>query len=127
MWLGFETSIHEYQLGPLMCVDVGYRIVHNDNMLQEIKEMGSNQSEIRKNVTGQIVMTIYNQAPYRVSDVEFMSPMTSSFESKSGPMSYAQYYQEKYKLTVMEDQPMLIAKPANSKEKDCEVRLIPQF
>ena len=42
MWLGFETSIHEYQLGPLMCVDVGYRIVHNDNMLQEIKEMGSN-------------------------------------------------------------------------------------
>jgi len=62
---------------------------------------------------GCIVMTRYNNKTYRIDDIAWEKHPTDSFESSKGtPMTFIQYYEEKYNRTDRDgQQPMLVSMP----------------
>lgn len=49
---------------------------------------------------------------YRVDDVDFNSTPASTFMQKDKPISYKEYYESRYNLSIKDDkQPMLVSKP----------------
>lgn len=68
-------------------------------------------------VIGLVVFTRYNKnKTYRISDVLFDQSPEHTFESKTGPLSYIDYYRVKHGITIKDTrQPLLVSIPT---EKD---------
>lgn len=61
-------------------------------------------------VLGMTVLTDYNNQTYKITDVDFNTTPSSTFEGKNGPISFVEYYREHWKLKIQDPrQPMLIA------------------
>lgn len=50
------------------------------------------QQRFLQEVLGMIVLTRYNNTTYRITDVLFEESPESTFETKTGPMTYIDYY-----------------------------------
>jgi aubergine-like protein len=58
---------------------------------------------------GQTVLTAYNNKTYTVHDVDYDKTPRDTFDTRNGPKSYADYYLEKYRITIRNlDQPILV-------------------
>lgn len=111
MWQGVESSIRDYEAGNLLNLDICFKIIHSKTVLEELRELGQDQSKIRATCESEVVITPYNNKPYRITQVDFDSNPASQFETRSGPKSYAEYYRERYNINIADlAQPLLIAK-----------------
>jgi len=78
------------------------------------RDARSYETLYRQAILGCIVLTDYNNATYRVDDVEFTVSPRSTFEIKKKgnvtKISFADYYLQKYHVRIRDlDQPMLVS------------------
>ncbi|XP_025194220.1 piwi-like protein Siwi [Melanaphis sacchari] len=122
LWPGYETTIGRYEDNILLCADVSTKVLRQENVLDILKKCVAEtqgkdwMNEFKSQVIGTIVMTMYNNATYRIDDVDENSNPNSKFDKKDGSkMTYIQYYKERWKQTIHDGkQPMLISKNKKS-------------
>jgi aubergine-like protein len=133
VWPGFDAHLIMKERGALLNIDVAFRVVRTDSVLNHISQLrekaeqrgGDWQEAVSEGIVGCTVVTRYNQKTYKVDRVDYsMSPETT-FEKDGKPVSYAQYYQEKYKENISDsNQPLLINK---DRRTGAEVALVPEL
>lgn len=52
------------------------------------------QQVFQQQVLGMIVLTRYNNKTYRITDVDFTITPKSTFETRTGPTTYIEYYKK---------------------------------
>lgn len=91
VWPGFESSLILKENGVLLNVDVCFKVVRQDTVLDYMKEIRSKcdrlnldyQNELQESLKGTTVVTRYNQKTYKVERVDFALSPESTFD-KSG-------------------------------------------
>lgn len=62
-----------------------------------------------RGVVGSVVLTAYNNKTYRIGDIDFGTSPLSTFKQGEKDVSFIEYYQKKYNLTIKDqEQPMLV-------------------
>jgi len=133
VWPGFDARLIMKERGALLNVDVAFRVVRTDSLLDYISTLrdkasqrgGDWQEAIQDAISGSTVVTRYNQKAYRVDRLDFsMSPETT-FDKNGTQVSYKEYYKTRYNEDVKDlNQPLLINK---DRKTGNEVALIPEL
>jgi aubergine-like protein len=100
-----------------------------------LRNMASNMADYKtafaKEIIGATVLTMYNNKTYRVDDIDWNSNPMSTFDTKSGKVTYVNYYKKHYNIDISDlKQPLLISK---SKARDLRggqsemISLIPEL
>lgn len=120
VWPGYVKTVEEVEGGIMLSLDVSHRVINQRSVYDFIQDCvknssrgGSNanwQEKLKKGVIGTIVMTKYNNKTYRIDDIQFDKSPATTFKLKDGSeVSYAQYYQKNYNITIKDmKQPILI-------------------
>ncbi|XP_050528664.1 piwi-like protein Siwi [Daktulosphaira vitifoliae] len=123
LWPGYETSIAKYENDILLCAEISTKVMRQETVLDFFKQCAEDRNRnpdwmitFKNGVIGTTVMTKYNNETYRIDDIDENSDPSSTFSKKDGSkMSYNQYYQEKWNITIRGGrQPMLISKNKKS-------------
>jgi len=107
----------------LLCIEVTHKVLRTDSVLQIIRaiERAGNfrgddrarNAAILADLKDTVVMTIYNKTTYHVDDIDFQLTPKSTFDCKGRSVSYAEYYKEKYGLTITDlEQPLIVSRPS---------------
>lgn len=133
VWPGFDTRMIMKEKGALLSIDVAFKVVRTDTVLNYISQIrdqaeqkGKDYKEaINEAILNATVVTKYNQKTYKVVRVEYdMSPETT-FDQNGKQVSYMEYYKTKYNQTITDvNQPLLINK---DRKTGNEVALIPEL
>nr|AAM96947.1 macronuclear development protein 1 [Stylonychia lemnae] len=133
VWPGFDARLIMKEQGVLLNIDVCFKVVRQDTVLEFINDLRSKceqknldfQEEIMNALKGTTVVTKYNQRTYKVERVDFsMSPETT-FDKSGTQVSYKDYYKTRYNESVNEpNQPLLINK---DRKTGNEIALIPEL
>lgn len=133
VWPGFDTRMIMKERGALLSVDVAFKVVRTDTVLDYISQLRDKadqkgkdwQAAINEAIVGSTVVTKYNQKTYKIERVEFnMSPETT-FDKNGTAVSYMEYYKTRYNESVSDvNQPLLINK---DRKTGNEVALIPEL
>uniref|UniRef100_A0A224YID3 Aubergine n=1 Tax=Rhipicephalus zambeziensis TaxID=60191 RepID=A0A224YID3_9ACAR len=119
LWQGLITAIGQYETGVMMVTDTVHKVLRRDSVLDLLSQVSTGpyyREEAMKRVAGCIVMTPYNNKTYRVDDIDWDKSPLSIFDTKEGPKSYIQYYEDQYEKRIRDaKQPLLVCRP---KEKD---------
>ena len=93
-----------------MCVEVTHKVLRTDTVLQIMNDLRQNpqfggsrdaiQAGIEKEIVGTIIMTTYNRKTYRVDEILWDKRPRDTFPTKKGPVTYEDYYQNKYQATL---------------------------
>lgn len=98
VWPGYITSIRQHDASILMCCETTSKVMRNETLYEILRRCQANHQDYKsvyyKEVLGITVLTDYNNKTYRVDDVDWDQNPQSTFETKSGPKSYMQYYGE---------------------------------
>jgi len=104
-----------------LCVEVTHKVLRTDTVLQIMNDLRQNpqfggsrdaiQAGIEKEIVGTIIMTTYNRKTYRVDEILWDKRPRDTFPTKKGPVTYEDYYQNKYQATLNANQPMLLSNP----------------
>lgn len=133
---GALTAINDHECGILMTCDPIFKCVRKNCVDVIIRNLvRSTQPQLLKNAvrrefTGAIVMTHYNNKTYRVEDVDFDKNPLHSFESSKGSQTYIEYYQSHYQIQIKDyAQPLLLCLPSEryKKVERQHVYLIPEL
>uniref|UniRef100_A0A8D8ZWM8 Protein argonaute-3 n=1 Tax=Cacopsylla melanoneura TaxID=428564 RepID=A0A8D8ZWM8_9HEMI len=115
VWPGFVTAIDEYEGGLKLQIDTSSRVLRTNTCLDLIDEYREKfgagfRDQLCKALIGEIVLTRYNNATYRIDEIDFAQTPTSVFTKRGEPKSYLDYYREMYNIDIRDkSQPMLIA------------------
>lgn len=137
LWPGYITSIRQHEHDVLVCCEVSHKVMRQETIYDIMRtarnEDASNwQDKFKKEVIGAIVLTDYNNKTYRVDDVDFNSSPSSTFKHKDVDVSYKDYYNTRYNITVRDlAQPMLVSNPkprdVRAGRGDQVIFLVPEF
>lgn len=98
VWPGYITSIRQHDGNLLMCCETTSKVMRNETLYQILKRCKDNHQDYKTaykhEVLGITVLTDYNNKTYRVDDVDWDNNPESTFETKTGPKSYLQYYRD---------------------------------
>lgn len=124
LWPGFITAIRDHEAGTLLCVEVTHKVLRKQTAFDVMSEVGKTlrgksvaetNEEVRKQLKESIVLTHYNRRTYRIDDIDFDLSPRSKFKKEDGSeISYADYYRDKWNITLSEsdlNQPMLVSLP----------------
>lgn len=135
--LGFKTSLRQHETDVLLCVETTHKVFRMESALEILNSIRQNtrgdfKSAVEQVIGGAIVMTQYNKMTYRVADIEWAFNPTLTFDRKGTPVSYADYYKERYGITLRDlNQPLFTATPTKRDfhrgDKKKEVLLIPEL
>jgi len=133
VWPGFDTRMIMKERGALLSVDVAFKVVRTDTLLDYVSQLRDKadqqgkdwQAAINDAIVGATVVTKYNKKTYKIERVEFnMSPETT-FDKNGTAVSYMEYYKTRYNESVSDvNQPLLINK---DRKTGNEVALIPEL
>lgn len=116
VWPGFQTSLNAYQDRILVNIDTCFKVLRETTMHEFIENLmqrfQGNQERVKEEIIGMTVMTKYNNAMYRVDDIDFqLNPQCTFKFRETEEMSYAEYYEKKYNRKLGHpNQPLLIHK-----------------
>lgn len=117
LWPGYITSIRQHEREVLVCAEVSHKVMRQDTLFEIIRNCIRDDERnwmdnFKRDVIGTTVLTGYNNATYRVDDVDFHSSPMSTFDKRGQQVTYFDYYREKYQLTIGDrNQPMLVSNP----------------
>lgn len=102
------------------------------DMLGRLRSHGGDYRQLfEEAVLGLVVLTDYNNKTYRVDDVDYNTSPSSTFETKTGPISFVDYYRTKYNITIRNStQPMLVTRSTDRQRRGGEaetILLIPEL
>lgn len=119
LWPGYETSIRQHERDILLCAQITNKVMRTETVM-DIFRKNRNHENFKQMcsaaVLGTTVLTGYNNKTYRVDDITFDESPMSTFDTKTGTISFMDYYKQKYNIIIRDPhQPMLIHR---SKERD---------
>ncbi|XP_050436939.1 piwi-like protein Siwi [Adelges cooleyi] len=123
LWPGYETSIARHEDDILLCAEISTKVMRQETVYDFFNQCAQDRhrnrdwmTTFKNGIIGTTVMTIYNNETYRIDDVDENADPSSTFNKKDGSaMSYNQYYQDKWHVTIKGGrQPMLISKNKKS-------------
>ncbi|NWI90149.1 PIWL1 protein, partial [Pitta sordida] len=117
VWPGFSTSILQYEESIMLCVDVSYKVLRDETVLDSMHNLYSQFGEERfrdacaKELIGLVVLTRYNNKTYRIDDINWDSnPMGTFRKSDGSEISFMDYYKKQYNIDIAErKQPLLVS------------------
>lgn len=141
LWPGWITSIQQLDGGLKLSVDTTFRVLRMETALDVMVEVRNKfrgpalKEAMEQELIGTIVMTNYNNKPYRIDEIDLHKRPTDTFIMGQGDnarkISYVDYMREHWNITINDvNQPMLLhrAKPKLNQPAGCEmVYLIPEL
>uniref|UniRef100_A0A1B0C901 Putative translation initiation factor 2c eif-2c n=1 Tax=Lutzomyia longipalpis TaxID=7200 RepID=A0A1B0C901_LUTLO len=117
IWPGFCTAIRQHEQDILICTELTHKVIRLENCYNVMQHYAKDQESIKKELIGKVVVTEYNNATYRIDDVDFTLSPSSSFEKKNGErITFLQYFRDRYNCTIRDTrQPLLVSR---AKAKD---------
>lgn len=80
------------------------------------KNGGGNYREaFQKKIIGSTVLTDYNNATYRIADIDWDQNPGSTFDTRNGPVRFSDYYRNKYGLHIRDEQQPLLVIRSNAR------------
>jgi len=135
VWPGFDARILMKEQGALLNVDVAFKVVRTDSVLNYISQLrekaenarggGDWKEAIETALVGATVVTKYNQKTYRVERIDYAMSPDTTFDKQGTQVSYKEYYKTRYNENINDpNQPLLINK---DRKTGNEVALIPEL
>lgn len=116
LWQGVITAIRQHENSVMMVVDTTYKVLRRDtvyDLMYELRKSHNYTDECTKQIAGSVVMTRYNNKTYRVDDIAWKKTPRDTFETKSGPLTYMDYYLKHYEIRIKDQkQPLLVCQPS---------------
>lgn len=115
LWPGYITSIRQHEQDILLCCEMTTKVMRTETALDIIMNIHRNERNVTEAIQlallGLTVLTDYNNKTYRIDDIDFTKKPTDTFDTKDGPVSFIDYYRNRYNLTIRDrNQPLLISK-----------------
>ncbi|XP_076749103.1 aubergine [Xylocopa sonorina] len=117
LWPGYLTSIRQHENNILMCAEIAHKVMRQQTLLDILNDCFQQSKRDYKKifeseVVGLVVLTDYNNHTYRITDIDFDTNPTSTFQLRTGDrISYKDYYKNKYQIRISCDsQPMLVTR-----------------
>lgn len=120
LWPGYRISIEPAQSGLRLSVDVCHRVLETrsvrrfmderwDQLYQTVTSKNPNMSEdaftgifeknVKDELIGRAVLTLYNKRVWRVDDVDFKQGINDTFQQNDGNnISYKDYVKQRYNV-----------------------------
>ncbi|RWS28421.1 piwi-like protein 1 [Leptotrombidium deliense] len=123
LWQGLLTAVNRHDGGLLMVCDTVFKVIRSDtvyDMLMSILQRDRNtfKENARREISGNIVMTSYNNKTYRIDDIDFEKNPLYEFERRHGVISIKDYYKEQYNITIRDEkQPLLQCLPSTRDQR----------
>ncbi|CAL7950934.1 unnamed protein product [Xylocopa violacea] len=137
LWPGYLTSIRQHENNILMCAEITHKVMRQQTVLDILNDCyQQNRHEYKKlfegQVIGLVVLTDYNNNTYRITDIDYDTNPSSTFQLRNGDkISYKDYYKNKYQIRIRNDsQPMLVTrlKPRERRADQTDlVYLVPEL
>lgn len=127
VWPGFVTAIDEYEGGLKLQIDTTSRVLRTSTCLELIDELreklgGNFKEQLEKSLIGEIVLTRYNNATYRIDEIDFTQTPMSVFTKRGEPLTYADYYRQTYNIEIKDkSQPMLLSRVKRKTRRGTDV------
>lgn len=115
LWPGYITSIRQHEKDILVCCEISHKVMRFDtvyDIMQNYLRERDFKTAFSKEIIGTVVLTKYNNRTYHIDDVKYdMNPL-STFPTSQGPISFAEYYKNKYNIVIRDtQQPLLVSNP----------------
>ena len=119
IWPGWATSIQELDDGLLLTCDASHRLLRTSTakeIMQELFKLPDGKvnfkDNVKKRLLGTIVLTRYNNKPYRVDDIDFANNPMSTFNWNGTDVTYVDYFKKSWALDIKDlRQPLLVNRP----------------
>jgi len=125
---GYFTSVNYYRDGLQLRVDLVHKVIRQDTVLEYMEEMlklQDGRSRLEADLRDCVVMTVYgNRNLHRVKSVLFDESPQSTFEKGTKTMTFYDYFQERYQITIADKRQPLLEVGRYNKES---IRLIPEL
>ncbi|KFP74741.1 Piwi-like 1, partial [Apaloderma vittatum] len=117
VWPGFTSSILQYEERIMLCVDVSYKILRSETVLDFMYSLYYQVEEQRfkdactKELIGLVVLTKYNNRTYRIDGIDWDANPQCTFRKADGSeISFVDYYKKQYNQEITDlNQPVLIS------------------
>jgi aubergine-like protein len=136
VWPGYVIAVDEFEGGVQLQVDSISRVMKTqtvrETILDCLKKFGASgyKDAAIKLVVGTQVITRYNNATYKIDELDFdATPLDTFSDEKGSNLKMTEYYKSKYGITVKdENQPLLVSyKHKTGLEKPFKICLIPEL
>lgn len=136
VWPGYVSKIIELDGGLLLCCEVTHRVLRTSTALEMMRNLfrtdkNNFKQNALKQLVGCVVLTRYNNKPYRIDDINFNQNALSTFEKADGTViSYKEYLKNSWNETITDDkQPVLIHQPKPRKGETTQrtIVLLPEL
>lgn len=96
----------------LICCEISHKVMRQETVLDVLKIAtrggGSYKDVFEKEVLNTVVLTDYNNNTYSVNGIAWDKKPSDTFQGRDGPISFIQYYQQRYNITIRDaNQPLL--------------------
>lgn len=136
VWPGQVCKITELDDGLLLICEASHRVLRTSTALEMLRDIHKRDpmnfaTNAKRQLINTVILTRYNNRPYRVDDIDFVNKPTATFEKADGTkVSYVDYFKNNWNQTITDlNQPLLIHNPKPRKgETDTRVvTLIPEL
>ncbi|CAK69048.1 unnamed protein product (macronuclear) [Paramecium tetraurelia] len=104
---GFRNVYCPGQNTPLLQIDYSTKLINTDSILNFIYNFQGNRKQLQEQLQHTSGYAMYSKRFYRILGIDFSKTPQSLMEN--GKMTYYQYYQQKYKITIYDQtQPLLV-------------------
>lgn len=119
IWPGYVTSIQDMDGGLLLNCDASHRILRTSTareVLLDIFKLPEGKARFKemaqKRLCGCVILTRYNNMPYRIDDIDFSQSPNSTFNWNGKEVTYVEYFKKSWELDIKDmKQPLLIHRP----------------
>ena len=132
VWRGYTASFSHHLKEMLLNIDFSSKIIRDSTVLQAMEEMRKSYTQddlgarLNNELVGKIVMARYgNYKCYRIEQIILGENPSMDFMTKEGPISYIQYFREKYGINIKATKQPLIRSYTEKGSK--EIKLIPEL
>ena len=136
VWPGQVCKITELDSGLLLICEASHRVLRTSTALELLRDIHrldpvNFKDSAKRQLIGSVILTRYNNRPYRVDDIDFRSNPQATFRKADGTdIRYVDYFKNNWNQTITDlSQPLLIHKPKPRKGETDEriVTLIPEL
>jgi aubergine-like protein len=135
IWPGFNSTVNILQEGILLNMSLTYKLIRTETALSAIENISNKNQKcspeeinilINEHFRFTSVLTRYNgDKIYLIDEVNLKLSPRSTFDTKDGPISYQEYYKQKYGLKLnFLDQPLFVIQ---DKKRNQIIHLIPEL